>query len=474
MKQEITRSKIGLKNWPQIIFLLIVLCGIILRVACADNELWFDEIVSISLPSSVQNWWQIFTYYFDNNHILNSIYLHFADSTNPIKARALSIVGGVVSLFVIAKHPQNKFLLPLFSFSYPLALYSSEARGYATMIAAVLVAYKLLQSKILSSITGKIIWYATCLIGILSHISFLFFYLGVLSYAAYQSWQNRNSIKQNLILHIPVLCFSGILYFAFYRHLPPSSGPIIEPLEILINTLSSAVGGPIISPYNLEQAIVAIAIAFGFALLILLELLFQLRKRSALGPLYLTILVIVPTIIVLTHTTTPLFPRYFLVPIVFSYLLLGSLGARLWQTNLAGRSLVILIGLFFVSGNLVQIKNLFINGRGQYKFAMEEFNNKENLIVSTDHAIRNQIITDYYQQHFPTQYNLNVKFLGDLPAPTDGSQYYLAHSQDPFKPVPITVFSLSGREFKLIRETSTAALSGWRVFLYKSDILEVK
>ena len=49
----------------------------ILRIAAANGDLWFDEIMSLLLADQCEHWYHVFTgTFYDNNHYLNSLWLY--------------------------------------------------------------------------------------------------------------------------------------------------------------------------------------------------------------------------------------------------------------------------------------------------------------------------------------------------------------------------------------------------------------
>ena len=74
----------------------------------------------------------------DNNHVLNSLYLHLVGDGAPLYLyRLFAVVCGIASLWVIAHiarrwgHAEALYSVILVATSFPLLVYFSEARGYA-------------------------------------------------------------------------------------------------------------------------------------------------------------------------------------------------------------------------------------------------------------------------------------------------------------------------------------------------------
>jgi hypothetical protein len=126
----------------------IVVLGLALRVAGAQGALWLDEAWSAKQAHDAGTPLAIFlSINHDNNHHLNSLWLLLVgfDAPPPL-ARALSIVTGTLAIVVAAMIGARRSLALglitalLFAVSPALVTLGSEARGYAPMSLALLMA----------------------------------------------------------------------------------------------------------------------------------------------------------------------------------------------------------------------------------------------------------------------------------------------------------------------------------------------
>ncbi|MGD8255524.1 MAG: hypothetical protein PVF48_14105, partial [Syntrophobacterales bacterium] len=121
--------------WRLLTLLAGVTAGAVLRVWAAFDDFWLDEIMSLGLAQSISHPWEILTLHHDNNHLLNTLYLFLiGKQQNWVWYRTLSVVTGTASVAIIAYTTFRRGFLEaatatvLVALSYPLILYSSEAR----------------------------------------------------------------------------------------------------------------------------------------------------------------------------------------------------------------------------------------------------------------------------------------------------------------------------------------------------------
>jgi hypothetical protein len=132
---------------------LVTIAGALLRIASAQGDLWLDEIWSFRLIGQVQSASDIvFALPYDNNHVLNSLWLKLVGaSAPPLVARLPAIIFGSLCAPVAARigariGPAAAIAFAaIFAFDYALVHYGSEARGYSGLILALLIAFDALE-----------------------------------------------------------------------------------------------------------------------------------------------------------------------------------------------------------------------------------------------------------------------------------------------------------------------------------------
>lgn len=137
--------------WPkpvQLVLLLAVAVGLGLRLAAARGGLWLDEAWSAIYASEARTPLGVFIWInHDNNHHLNSLWLQMiGPAAPPLLARAMSIVTGTACILVAAAIGARRNMAAamiaaiLFAISPILVNFGAEARGYASMVLALLTA----------------------------------------------------------------------------------------------------------------------------------------------------------------------------------------------------------------------------------------------------------------------------------------------------------------------------------------------
>ena len=125
----------------------LTLLGLALRLLAARGGLWLDEAWSATFAQEVGTpLGVILQVNHDNNHILNTLWLQLVgpDAT-PMLQRALSIACGTATIPLAALFARRGggaaavVAALIFAISPILVTYGSEARGYAPMIAAMLL-----------------------------------------------------------------------------------------------------------------------------------------------------------------------------------------------------------------------------------------------------------------------------------------------------------------------------------------------
>lgn len=125
--------------------------GLALRIAAAQGGLWLDEAWSAVMAEQAGTPLGIFlNINHDNNHHLNALWLQLVGlDAPPLLQRSLSIVTGTAAIFVAAAIGMRRTPFAaivaalLFAVSPILVTYGAEARGYAPMLLALLVAIRL-------------------------------------------------------------------------------------------------------------------------------------------------------------------------------------------------------------------------------------------------------------------------------------------------------------------------------------------
>lgn len=141
----------ALPRSPLLQIVAATLIALALRIGSARGGLWLDEAWSVVFARDSGTAIGALRIGHDNNHLLNTWWLQSVGwGASPIAMRALSILCGTAAVPVAAliahrNGPRAAALAAwLFALSPILVTYGSEARGYAPMLLALLVAILLL------------------------------------------------------------------------------------------------------------------------------------------------------------------------------------------------------------------------------------------------------------------------------------------------------------------------------------------
>ncbi len=157
----------------------------------------------------------------DNNHHLNSLYLYFVrESASWILYRLHVIAAGTATVIlagIITKRAGDRAAVAamlLSAASFPLVLYSSEARGYALAVFCAFLAIPLADRYFA---VGRAVWAlafgVVSVLGFLSHLTFLHAYAGFVAWTAYRVGLRplRRAVPAFASLHaVPIVSLTAL------------------------------------------------------------------------------------------------------------------------------------------------------------------------------------------------------------------------------------------------------------------------
>jgi hypothetical protein len=359
----------------------------------------------------------------------------------------------------------------LVGFSYPLVLYSSEARGYALAVFFALAGYDAMD-RILrgGGWIARFVFVASSILGILSHFTFVFFYLGALAWHA-ASIRRSHRWGSFLLLHVIPISAVVMVYILFIRNLTIGGAP----REGLLTGLLSAIG----TIFGAGEPLLIAWITASCGMLLLGLSMAQLKRKD--DPLWILLLVTVilaPAVIVgaqllLVQQDNPIAARYFLVPGTFALLGIATLVSDWLSRSHAARTAGIVVLLGFVGINLVQTMLFFRGGRGHYRDAIAYISDNtpgDLITVLSDHPLRTGMVLDFYADRFLSPNQRLVIY--------DGSTLQRANFE--FGP-PLWIIVHSNkrnlppeklRGYVFDREFSYYGLSGYSWYLYHHHTLK--
>jgi uncharacterized membrane protein len=450
-------SKVGL--------VLLVLTALVLRLPGMRTDFWFDEILTWEVvDQQIHRSLDAFTVKLDNNHPLNTLLMYWmGDLKNWSIYRIPALIAGLGSVLLAARIGWRRSAVhglvcaAAFACSYPLVVYSTEARGYSLAVFFTLLAVEGVEGFLIDGRRWYCVLYAIAVIlGFLSHAGFLISYAATFCYSAVLVWpMNRSAAKELLMCHaIPVAFVAP--YLVWYVNRVAVGGGSLPIGELILDTPALALG--IGSGESTGLATGALAI-----LATLSVLCFAGVKVPRLLALLIPGVLLVPALLSLTAAArrTPLFPRYFLAGIVLLVLALGltvaELAVRRPKIGLA--LLAVFLGL-----NLTQDYWFSRIGRGQPLAALREIASSSGSVRitlgSTQH-FRTVSILNFYARYLPD--DLEIHYMTEDEWATKPLDWYIIDTLHRDFPRNI---ELAGQKFRLHKVYPKYGVSGldWAVY----------
>lgn len=364
---------------PLLLGLLLVDVAIV-RWLALGTEPWLDEIWSWRLAiEEARGLADLLTgprLQWDNNHLLNTAYMHMVGRTEDFRLYRLLAwaagVGAVAAAWWVTSGESRlaRWVAVLaVAFSYPLAVHGTEARGYAPVSLFALLAYGLQRGELDGSRWWRWSLLQLCILaGYLAHLSFVFVHAALAAWAAWRLARRsrlRRAALDALRLHGPGLAIAALLYLVFARHAVSLPGPEHPLARVLLQTVAHALGAPGAGPLAWLAALLAVA-ALAHALW---------RMRGAgddIWVFHLVALILAPAALLATLRPPVVYARYFVVCLPFLYLVLGRAAAGVASLHRLAALPVAALLLASLAGHIVQTHGLLTLGRGRYREALKE------------------------------------------------------------------------------------------------------
>ena len=447
----------------------------------ARGELWLDEIWSLSFAREVAAPWEIITaIHHDNNHPLNTLSLFLtvklAGAHAPfVVYRLLPLLTGIATLPLLfwtergslerGARSRAWFAVLLGALSFLAIVYSSEARGYAPAAFFALAAFALVRRagakwrRASGSHSPQ-----SVRLGILSHLTFLFPYAGILAWTFGRSVrEGRIEWREWIALHrLPLVVIAGD-YLIDSRKLVYGGGPTFQVPQVLGRTLSLIVGGPDAGVLRYGAGLVALCIA-------LWGIWDLVRRKNDEAVFFAVALFLAPAAVLLFYHARFLDVRYFFVVVPFFWLLAARALARLDAYGASGRvAAAALLGLP-LTGSVYRVAPLLRDGRGHYAEAvatMARLTARNAITVGSDHDFRNRLVLGYYAEALPADKKLIYVPWSAWTA--DGPEWFLTHRFEMAGPgdVPSSIAGAIGSPYRWVQSFLYGGISGWNWHLYQ-------
>lgn len=413
----------------------IVLIGVLVRVAALFNEFWFDEIRSWMFARSVRTPLEIFTsVHSDNNHILNTLFLYvLGEQHSWIVYRLPSLIFGVAVIvlagLIASRQGRDRVLttLLLFSTSYFMILYSSEARGYMPAVFFALLSFLVLDRAFPGGERMPILVFSmSSILGVLSHLTFLF------AYIAMGFWSLRLVLRRDpLHWDRHMLWWYGIptVSILLLTYLSASS------LQILGGWLDYPIGeemrATITAPFGVPASFKGAIVCAVLFLLILYSSLIRLHRERVDHGVFFMIVLFLPAAAMALFAYDPglWYPRYALVPMAF-FLLLMSDTLCSWKRQMRyGLCVYSMLLILFVALNAWNTGVFLLSGRGRSLEALRSIVSvtKGESVTVTGDSRATEITVAFYAPYLKEA--KRVTFVSDAGARSSSPEWFIKQAK---------------------------------------------
>lgn len=455
------------------ICVLLFLAGAALRVRGAHNDLWIDEIWSLDLARTVPSAMSIFTLHHDNNNYLNTLYLYSLPAMgNWWGYRFLSIAAGLASMIVAAavgnlRGRTNAIILTaLVAFSYFTVLYSTEARGYSLLMLDVLLSYWLLDRYLKTSKARYAVMFSLCAaVGVGTHWSYLNFFLASALWSLQRLWGRglKRLIAGLLSCYAFPTVVYGVIFLVNVRFLISGGGRTeFSTLGTFGEAIAWTCGIHGSNPMGVAIAMVGIsALVYGTGFM----------RDAWAAPI--AILIAFPLAFALVYQTESLYVRHFLVSMVFLMVLIACCLTALYQRGSWSRIACLVLLACYLTANAIQIRKLFLYGRGQYTAAIryiQEHTAGSVATVSADQVFRVPFELNFIAAGMDGK---RVVYLDPNKWPANGPEWLILNKESFADPAPDSneVTDPAGRRYAFVKTFASSPLSGLHWNLYRNETL---
>lgn len=453
----------------------ILLVSAALRIAPAFGDFWLDEIWSYFDVRAVHDVWQIFDGIHDsNNHHLYSLFFYaFGDLANPVVYRIPSLVAGLASValaMAIARRQGRLEALVaggLVGLCFALIQFSSEARGYALAVGFALAATWLLDRRAKPSASAAVAIGACMVLGVLSHLTFLFFVAGAFARSLAQLVRRRESparaLRELTLLAAPPLVAVAALYWVDLRFMRVGGGDPWDWASLASRSIGFTLGLPVAPAFALPA--LALAALLGFAAGRL-----SWRARDDDWLLVLVTAALAPALVLGVMQPPVVELRYFVIGIALYLVLLSRLVATGLRAG-GWRRIACAAGLaLFAIGNAAHTLPFLRYGRGGYSKAvrfMLESSATPAISVGSDHDFRTGLTLRFHARSLPP--GRSLYYVTRQAMAGRGPDWVIFHSAAPPDPIPPRVQDRLGNRYRFERGFEKGGISGFWWGVYRNE-----
>jgi hypothetical protein len=450
---------------------LAVAAGAALRAPGMASDFWLDE---------VWTWWKsqrlagplgVFTALHDsNNHHLNTLWVYALGQGAPVWLYRLPAwLAGTASVALGARLAWRRGRLEavlaawLLAGSFALVHFSSEARGYAPVVACALAAQWALESTLARPrVRSALLFGLAVVAGLLFQLFAIFYWAGAFVQSAWR-WRRmplRVRVAHLLALHALPLLALAALYAVDLHAMQIGSGDPTDLARLCAEIVGDGFGLPVLPALALPYAGLALALVGGGL---------ALRARDGddawLG--FAVTILIAPVAVFAALRPEVIAVRYFLIGIAFALLLCADLAAAGLRAGGARRALAAALLLAFALGNARLILDFARLGRGGFGAAvaaMAAGTEAPQIVVGSDHDFRNRLVLEFYARRLAPEKPL--VYLPHARWPQEGPEWLVRHAARRTS-APAPRMRVDGHAYALFAEYDHAAISGFYWTLYR-------
>ncbi|MBA4395893.1 MAG: hypothetical protein C0394_00665 [Syntrophus sp. (in: bacteria)] len=465
---------------PYFSLALFLLCtvALLLRLYAAADNFWLDEIFTYFLAmNQVHVVSDVFTGIKVEHQLLVTLSMYLSgDRLNWVWYRLPSVIAGtgVLALMALVGYRRMRpaaliVTLALAAVSYPLVVYSSEARGYAPAAFFSLSMFIFMETyRRHRNQLFLLGFWSTSVIAVLYHPAAVCIYLSIGLWSLVREWRLGGGLPRVLremaLCNAVPLAFMAWLYFAVMRQWGSVGGDVLSLTRVIGDTMAVALGFPMQAEYRLGSLFLGGAlITAGFVILARLV-------RSDIWIFYLSALLLTPALMLGISGRPYIYVRYFVVLFPFFYLMLGealdAVAGRFKEARVAVVGLCVLMLL----GNALSTADFLRVGRGGYLDAvtyMAANTPWPDVKVGGDHDFRNGLPVSFYSRYLPK--NRSMVYLRHNAWPPEGPDWLLIHNTCSEAFVPKRFVKVRGGTYRLAKSYPVLGLSGVGWHLYRND-----
>lgn len=465
-------------HFPFALVILLSLGALLLRLYAANDNFWLDEIFNYFLAmEQVHSVSDIFTgIKFEHQFLVTlSMYL-IGDQLNWLWYRLPSVIAGTGTIALMALVGYRRMTpaalivtLCVTAMSYPLVVYSSEARGYAPAMFFSLSMFAFIETYWLRRKQAWLIgFWTSTVIAVLYHPTAVFIFLALSLWSFVREYRLGVGLakvaREMALVHAVPLVFIFWLYFAVMRQWGSVGGDILPLASVIGDTMAVALGLPMRPEYQWG------ALFLGSTLIALSLVVIARLVRSDIWIFYLSALLLAPALMLTFGNRPYVYVRYFVILFPFFYLLLGEAMDAVAQRHNWARVIVVGLCVLMLVGNALATAGFLRVGRGgnldavQYMVANTP---GTQVKVGSDHDFRNGLPIVFYSRYIPK--NKSMVYLRRDAWPVEGPDWLLLHNTCSEEFIPKAVFKVRNRIYRLKKSYPVLGLSGVGWHLYRSD-----